>query len=301
MHKNIPLQKIETEITLKKKVSLRVLRLDLIHPEISGNKWFKLKYNIEFVKENNISTLLTFGGAYSNHIAATAFAGRHYNIKTIGIIRGEEVDNSTLLQAKNMGMQLHFVPRFLFKNKEELFEHLQKNFDLSKMHIVPEGGSNLLGVKGCKEIMEFIPNTATHICCACGTGSTAIGLLQSTSETQKVLGISSLKADGYFEKIVSQFVNDKSTEEKVTFNYNYHFGGYAKFTKELYMFTKEIEEKFKIPLDFIYTAKMLFGVMDLIEKDYFSANSEIIAIHTGGLQGNTGFEERIIPKFKTDC
>jgi 1-aminocyclopropane-1-carboxylate deaminase len=301
MHKNIPLQRIETETTIKKNVSLSVLRIDLIHPEISGNKWFKLKYNIEFIKENNIGTLLTFGGAYSNHIAATAFAGKHYNIKTIGIIRGEEVDNSTLLQAKNMGMQLYFVPRLLFKNKDELFEHLQKNFDLPKMHIVPEGGSNLLGIKGCKEIMEFIPNSATHICCACGTGSTATGVLQSALETQKIIGFSSLKAEGYFEKIVSQFINDISIEKKITFNYNYHFGGYAKFNKELYLFTKEIKEKFNIQLDYVYTSKMLFGVMDLIKKDYFLANSEIIAIHTGGLQGNAGFDERILPKFKIDC
>lgn len=298
MLQNIPIQKIETELTKRKQVSLNILRIDLVHPEISGNKWFKLKYNLEHIKQHKLSGLITFGGAYSNHIAATAYAGKLYHIKTIGIIRGEEVNNPTLIRAKELGMQLHFVSRSLFREKDKLNLFLQKEFSLQELHVIPEGGSNLLGVKGCEEIAAYIPASATHICCACGTGSTVAGILKGCRGKQKVVGISSLKALGYFEKMLVQYGIDEILKERIIFLYDYHFGGYAKLPKTLYLFAKEFSDKFSIPLDYVYTSKMLYGVMDLISKNYFPPASEIVAVHTGGLQGNIGFEQKIALKFK---
>ncbi|CAG0953903.1 MAG: pyridoxal-phosphate dependent enzyme [Bacteroidetes bacterium] len=298
MLQKIPIQKIETELTERKKVSLKILRIDLVHPEISGNKWFKMKYNLAYIKQHTLSGLLTFGGAYSNHIAATAYAGKLYHINTIGIIRGEEVSNPTLTRAKELGMQLHFVSRSLFREKDKLNLYLQKKFNLQELHVIPEGGSNLLGVKGCEEIAAYIPASATHVCCACGTGSTVAGILKGCGGKQKVIGISSLKALGYFEKMLVQYGIDEILKERIFFSYDYHFGGYAKLPKPLYLFAKEFSENYSVPLDYVYTSKMLYGVMDLIGKDYFPPASEIVAVHTGGLQGNIGFEHRIASEFK---
>ncbi|MDB4533781.1 pyridoxal-phosphate dependent enzyme [Vicingaceae bacterium] len=282
---NIPLQKIEADFLLQKNVELFILREDLIHPQISGNKWRKIKYNIVEAKEKDFDTLLTFGGAFSNHIAATAAAGNKFGLKTIGIIRGEEVKNPTLYLAKENGMELKFVSREEYRVK-----------DASKYpdcYVVPEGGSNALAVKGCSEIVENITVDYDVICCACGTGGTIAGIISSTDK--QVLGFPALKGGQFLiedikKLLIESKVNNNSTNWKLITDY--HFGGYAKVKPELIDFVKEFKGEHNILLDFIYTGKMLFGLFDMIKNSNQLDNKKIVVVHTGGIQGNKGFEDR---------
>ncbi len=305
---NIPLQGINDAITKQFGVNLLVLRLDLAQPEISGNKLFKLKYNLLEAEKAGAKTLLTFGGAFSNHIAATAAAGKKYGFKTIGIIRGEEHSelNPTLKFVADCGMKLQYVSRTFYQNKKELYEFARKQFEKEKIYFIPEGGSNALGVLGCQEITKFITRDFDYVCCACGTGATMAGVVRSLKKNQKAVGFQVLKADGYIKKEVSNWLSDSISEqesaiqnqEKVnvknnwSINEEYHFGGYAKINEELTEFIKQFEQNNTIPLDYVYTGKMMFGVYDLISKGVFKSGETVIAIHTGGLQGNSGFEFR---------
>lgn len=289
-----PLQQITDSFLEKKGIQLYLLRTDLNHPEISGNKLYKLKYNIEEAKSQNKNTLLTFGGAFSNHIAATAAAGKIANLNTIGIIRGDELPqlNPTLRLAKENGMQLYFVSRELYRNKEELQNYVRKTFN-NNCYIVPEGGSNALGVKGCAEIIKDISIPFDYICAPCGTGATLSGIVLSLNTKQQAIGFQVLKAEKYIEQELKKWLLEFNCENKNNWsiNENYHFGGYAKVNDELKAFVKEFKTNYHIPLDLIYTGKMMFGIFDLIKKDAFKTGSTIIAIHTGGLQGNKGFDD----------
>lgn len=255
---------------------MSVLRLDLIHPQISGNKWFKLKHNLAEAKKQNKDTILTFGGAFSNHIHATAVACELIGLKSIGIIRGEKEseNNFTLSSAKENGMQLHFVSREDYRKKEseEFIQELKSRF--GDFYLVPEGGNNELGSLGCEEILSESTNDFDLIICAVGTGATFRGL--SKKSKQKTIGIRVLK----------------SGEEEKDINNNYSFGGYAKHTQELLDFKNKFEKENNIPLDYIYTAKLFFAVHDLINKNEIPKNSKVLIIHSGGLQGNKGYEER---------
>lgn len=293
IEKNIPLQKIKSDFITSKGVELFVCRLDLNHPHISGNKLYKLKYNIEEAKKQGKKTILTFGGAFSNHITATAAAGKEYGFDTIGIIRGEEVSelNPTLTFAKECGMQLHFVSRALYQNKEELNKHLEQHFSSLNYYSIPEGGSNELGIKGCTEITKNIPIDFDYACCACGTGSTITGITLSLKEHQQAIGFQVLKGENYIKTEVEKWLSHfKSSENNWEINEDFHFGGYAKLKPELLNFMLEFEKKNAIPLDYIYTGKMMFGIIELIKAGKFKKGDRIIAIHTGGLQGNQGFE-----------
>ena len=305
---NIPLQGVNDAITKQFGVHLFVLRLDLVHPEISGNKVFKLKYNLLEAEKAGAKTLLTFGGAFSNHIAATAAAGKKYDFKTIGIIRGEEHSelNPTLKFATDCGMKLEYVSRTFYQNKKELYEFASKQFEKEKIYFIPEGGSNALGVLGCQEITKFIAIDFDYVCCACGTGATMAGVIKSVKNNQKAIGFQVLKADGYIKKEVSNWLTDSigeqesaiqnqekySVQNNWSINEEYHFGGYAKINEELIEFIKQFEQNNTIPLDYVYTGKMMFGVYDLISKGFFKSGKTVIAIHTGGLQGNLGFKFR---------
>ncbi len=288
------LQKINDAVTDKHKINLYVLRIDLIHPTISGNKNFKLKYNLQEAKKQDKKTIITFGGAFSNHIAATAFAGKENGFETIGIIRGDEFEklNSTLKIAQENGMQLHYVSRELYRDKDALYKYVSEKFSAENYYLIPEGGSNKLGVEGCKEILELIQIPFDYVCCACGTGATLAGIILSMSNEQKAIGFQVLKAENYIEKEIKNWLKEFNHEQKNNWqiNENYHFGGYAKRTSELINFVQQFEKENSIPLDFIYTGKMMFGIYDLIEKDFFNTNESIVAIHTGGLQGNDGFD-----------
>jgi 1-aminocyclopropane-1-carboxylate deaminase len=290
----IPLQHIDDAITRKHGIRLFVLRLDLNHSEISGNKLYKLKYNLQEAKKQNKKTLLTFGGAFSNHIAATASAGKEYGFKTIGIIRGDKLEklNPTLQFATDCGMELRCVSREEYKNKNSLafLNFLNQKFE--NFYLIPEGGSNELGVMGCKDIANNIPIDFDFICCACGTGTTMAGVTLSLKEKQTTIGFQVLKGEDYIKQEVQNWLKKFNATGQCNWmiNEDYHFGGYAKIKPELIEFIDRFKNEHAIPLDYIYTGKMLFGIYDLIEKNFFTKGQTVIAIHTGGLQGNAGFK-----------
>ena len=270
-------------------VSLYLKREDLLHPEISGNKFRKLKYNLLEAKRQKKEKLLTFGGAYSNHIAAAAAAGKEFGIKTVGVIRGEELGedlprtlaaNPTLRLAAANGMQLHFLSREDYRQKTspEILDRLA--LDHGTFYLLPEGGTNDLAVKGCEEILTEEDMGFDIICCAVGTGGTISGIINSTTENQKVLGFPALKGD---------FLATEIQKHTSKFNFelilDYHFEGYARIDRNLIEFLNTFKRDYGISLDPIYTGKMMYGILDLLQKGYFSKNTRILAIHTGGLQG----------------
>lgn len=259
-----------------------VLRLDLIHPEISGNKWFKLKYNLQQAKKVNKNTIITFGGAFSNHIAATAVACKVEGFKSIGIIRGEEssVTNPTLLLAQQNGMELLFVNRVEYTQKNDTGYLQRLRYMYPDAYIIPEGGDNALGQKGCEEILTKETSNFTTIFCAHGTGTTYKGISKSLLPNQKLTGINVLKFDAV------------TNEPQITILNNYHFGGYAKHTQELLDFKSWFEEIYSIQLDYVYTSKLFFAAFDLMRQNTLDKNQEILIIHCGGLQGNEGYEKR---------
>ena len=278
-------QKISIENT---SVSLYIKREDLLRPNISGNKFRKLKYNLSQAKSENKETLLTFGGAFSNHILAVAAAGNEQGFRTIGIIRGEELadkisENPTLQKALDFGMVFEFVGREVYREKAspKFIHQLAEKF--GDFYLIPEGGTNDLAVKGCEEILTASDGKFDYICCAVGTGGTISGLINCSKNSQQVLGFPALKGD-FLREDICKFVS-KTNWNLIT---DYHFGGYAKVSEELILFINEFYQKHKIPLDPIYTGKMMFGVLDLINKNYFPENSKILVIHTGGLQGIAG-------------
>ncbi|MDQ9020783.1 pyridoxal-phosphate dependent enzyme [Acinetobacter sichuanensis] len=279
--KTVQYQKLD----LKAPVHVTIKRLDQIHPQISGNKFFKLKYNFLEAQARGCKHIITFGGAYSNHIAATAYAAHLFGFQSIGIIRGEELAtrplNHTLSTAQQFGMQLEFVSREKYRLKEtaEFIQALKQTYPES--YIIPEGGSNDLAIQGCIEILsEHDLQDYDVICCAVGTGGTITGLINASSEHQQILGFSALKGD-FLAKEVALKTHKKNW--KITDAYC--CGGYAKTTVELLQFIEKFEQKHQIPLEHIYTGKMLFGVLDLIKKEYFEENTRILVIHSGGLQG----------------
>ena len=287
-YKPIKNQLIPVDLFSSFKCNLFLKREDLLHPFVSGNKFRKLKYNIEEAILQEKTTLLTFGGAYSNHISATAAAGKEIGIKTIGVIRGEELAkkqflNPTLQFARDCGMQLHFVSRELYKTKttSEFIDKL--HFELGDFYLVPEGGTNKFAVKGCEEILSEKDMKHNYICTAVGTGGTISGIVNSTKSHQDVIGFSALK--GTFQ---SSEVEKYTSKKNFNIIDNYCFGGYAKIDEGLIRFINNFKEKTGIALDPIYTGKMMYGIFDLIEKEYFRENSSILAIHTGGLQGIEG-------------
>ena len=278
-------------------IELQIKREDTLHPFISGNKYRKLKYNLEAALQQKQQSLLTFGGAFSNHIAAVAYAGKISKLKTIGIIRGEELKekiNPTLKFAKDCGMQLHFVTRSDYKLKDisDFQENLVQKF--GNFFLIPEGGTNELAVKGCEEILEETDKSFDLICSCVGTGGTIAGLINSSHPHQKILGFSALN----HEKLsldINTFVYQNNWE---ILN-NFTFGGYAKITDKLLEFINDFKKKYNIKLDPIYTGKMMYGVIQLIKEGYFLPQTKILCIHTGGLQGIAGMNERLKQKNKT--
>ena len=286
-----PLQELSDSLLIQKKLRVFILREDLIHSYISGNKWRKLYYNIQEAKQQRLDCLITFGGAFSNHIAATASAGKEFGFKTIGFIRGEEhlPLNSTLSYAKSCGMEFRYLTRSDYRLKETstFLNSILKND--KNFYLLPEGGTNCFAVKGCEEILTDLPVDFDYVCCACGTGGTISGIINSLKSDQKAIGFPALKGGGFLKDEIEKYVTNSQWE----LNLNYHFGGYAKVKPELINFINSFKTKHKISLDPVYTGKMLFGLWDLIEKDYFRAGSTIIAVHTGGLQGIAGMNNRL--------
>ena len=284
-----PIQEIKGSLLDEKGVRLFIKREDLIHPFVSGNKWRKLKYNLQKAKEEGQDTILSFGGAYSNHIHALAAATKALGLKSIGIIRGEEILplNDSLRYAKSCGMELSFVSREVYKRKTEIdfIESLREKF--GDFYLIPEGGYNTEGMKGCKDIAAEIDSEYDFICCACGTGTTISGIIASLPKGKKAIGFPVLKGGDFLYEEIKQLLSktEKSEDNNWHLETNYHFGGYAKWNKELVDFITDFKEKHDIQLDQVYTGKMMYGLFDLIKNDSFKEGTSIIALHTGGLQG----------------
>lgn len=284
-------QKIE--FPFSSNCTVYIKREDLIHPIVSGNKFRKLKYNILQAKGENQTKLLTFGGAFSNHIAAVAYAAKKNGFQSIGIIRGDELEykvneNPTLSFARNCGMQFEFVSREIYRKKSEpdFIENLKEKH--GDFYLIPEGGTNELAIKGCQEILNDDDNAFDYICCSVGTGGTISGIINSTSEHQKVLGFPALKS-GFLKDEICKFAKNNRWD----LISDYHFEGYGKINDELVAFINTFYKQTKIPLDSIYTGKMLYGVFDLIKKGFFPVNPNILVIHTGGIQGNQGMNIKL--------
>ncbi len=280
-------------IDLPKGISLVIKRDDLIHPFVSGNKFRKLKYNLLQAKAENQSALLTFGGAYSNHIAAVAYAGKENGFQTIGIIRGDELadkieSNPTLNFAQKCGMQFEFVSRetYRLKTEESFLEQLQQKY--GAFYFIPEGGTNAFAIQGCEEILTPEDASFDYVACAIGTGGTISGLINSVLPHQKVLGFPALKGE-FLQDEIRKFVRHENWE-LIT---DYHFGGYGKVSPDLIDWINRFYAQTQIPLDPVYTGKMVFGILDLIAKNYFPENANILLIHTGGLQGIQGMNLKL--------
>ncbi len=271
-------------------VKLFIKRDDLIHPFISGNKWRKLKYNLLKAKELNKNHLLTFGGAYSNHLLATAAAGAKFNFKTTAFVRGEKVNNPILDLCKLFGMNLIFVSREDYKEKDQL---LASNFyNDNEIYVLKEGGYGLEAEKGCREIITELKNTYDHIFCSAGTGATAAGIINGVSLSQlksKVHVVSSLKSGEFLKPEIDNLLIDKFDYQLHT---DYHFGGYAKTKPELIDFIKDFTNKTGILIDPVYTSKTLFAIQDLALKNYFKKDDNVLMIHTGGLFGILGMMDK---------
>ena len=290
-----PTQEIDLPILREMGIRLSMRRLDMVHPLVSGNKFFKLKYNIAEAKEQGKNTLLTFGGAFSNHIHAVAAAGKIEGFKTIGIIRGAETLplNSTLKFAKDSGMWLHYVDRESYRHKtqEDFLSDLQGQF--GNFLLIPEGGTNAFAIQGTKEILQAEDGRFSHLAVAIGTGGTFAGIAASILSHQTLLGFSSLKGD-FIQHEISRLLDLHQIRPKgeVRILEQYHFGGYAKHKPELLDFMMDFFAQTGIPLDPVYTGKMMFGILDQVKKKAFAPGSNILAMHTGGLQGILGFNER---------
>ncbi len=286
-------------IRFPNEIELYIKREDQLHPIISGNKFRKLKYNLLAAKHQNKNILLTFGGAFSNHIVAVAGAGKEFGFETIGIIRGEELqekihENPSLSVAQQSGMKLVFVSRATYRLKDtpEFLDEMQ--FKFGDFYLLPEGGTNELAIKGCEEILSDDDIEFSHICSSIGTGGTVSGIINSAASHQNIIGFSSLKGD-FLQNDIAKFANQKNW----SVNCEYHFGGYGKVTNELIEFINSFYLEHAIPLDPIYTGKMMFGIFDLIQNNCFPPNSKILAIHTGGLQGIAGMNIKLEKSGKT--
>ncbi len=287
---NITIDKLSIPLLKRKKVNVDILRLDKIHPLISGNKWFKLRYYIEEAKQQNKKTILTFGGAWSNHILATAAICKIKQLHSIGIIRGEEAEDLsyTLSLAKELGMQLFFISRNDYQEKK-----IPSALDNTDYYQIAEGGFGKQGAAGAATILDHCKiENYSHICCAAGTGTMAAGLLRKISPTQQVVAISVLKNYLEMEETIKK-ITDKP-ERNLTVNHNYHFGGYAKHKPALLEFMNEFYNQTSIPTDFVYTGKLCYAIMDMIKENYFSEGSNLLLIHSGGLQGNASLSKRTL-------
>ncbi len=276
------------------KVTVCMLRLDLLHPVVSGNKWFKLKYYLQEALASCKTTLASFGGAYSNHIVATAFAAREAGLNSIGFIRGELADklSPTLANAMDYGMQLVFVERNRYRHKELI---ILEN-DNPDYYWIREGGYGLLGAKGAADILSTADtSTFSHMICASGTGTMMAGLIKGCIPGQQVIGISVLKNNFSIEEELKSLLTLEEKERSFSLIHDYHFGGYGKHPEELIQFMRETWQLEELPTDIVYTSKVLFAVKNLIANSYFADGSRLLIIHSGGLQGNCSLPPNTLP------
>jgi 1-aminocyclopropane-1-carboxylate deaminase len=291
-----PISKLDHPLFIEKGVEVYIKRDDLIHSVISGNKWRKLKLNVEKFHQGKYDKLLTFGGAYSNHIAATARSGKELGFQTVGIIRGDELSaesNTTLKQADEDGMELVFTAREEYGLRSEKYYHEELRRRHGHVWIVPEGGANYYGVLGCVEIASEDEPSPTHVFSAAGTGTTVAGLMVGFGKST-IYAVSALKNGAFLKDDIELHLRgfdfDDETHQllmsQLQLETEYHFGGYAKHNEELITFMNSCFSEMNIPLDKVYTAKMFYALMDKLKKDKIPSGSTVLALHTGGLQGN---------------
>ncbi len=284
------LTKLESALLRQKKIELWLKRDDLLHPVVSGNKWRKLKYNLREAIALQKHTLISMGGAYSNHLHALAYIGNLVGFHTIGIVRGEQptFDNPTIADLKQWGMELRFISRSEYRHYRD-FNQKKTILGLgSNQYWLPEGGANSLAFQGSGEIADEIDIAYDFLCAPCGTGATLAGLINRMPGNVCALGFPALKnIEGLQAEVENWLTDPRKNWQLLT---NYHFGGFAKINAALLSFIQTFEERTGIPLDPVYTGKMLFGLFDLAAADFFAPGSRIVAIHTGGLQGKRGFK-----------
>ena len=284
---NAPLQRIDDPLLDEKSVRLFLKREDQLHPHVSGNKWRKLKYNLLYAKEAGYKTLLTYGGAYSNHILATAYAGNLFGFETIGVIRGEAYEplNPVLARAVEQGMTLHYLNRATYRSKEQP-EVQHRLFELfAPYYEIPEGGSNALAVAGCREIVADINIDFDIICCPVGTGGTLAGLVAGLEGKRQALGIAVLKGEAFLHKTVYDLLpSEAKMVQNWSISFDHHFGGYAKKDVVLHEFIERFHRLNGLLLDPVYTGKMLFGLFEMIRDEQIGEGSTVVALHTGNTQ-----------------
>lgn len=280
-------------------VRLRLLRDDLHHPELPGNKWRKLKYNLLEARAQGQHTLLTFGGAYSNHLAAVAAAGKLYDFQTIAIVRGEAAESlsPTLLRCQQAGMRLHFVSREAYRQRHDAAYLAELQLQLGPAHVIPEGGSNALALRGCAEIiaeLDAAGEAFDAVAVACGTGGTLAGLLTGLNGQRQAVGVAALKGADFLRQDVDALTMTAVCQRYTNWHLHTqaHFGGYARYSAELLSFIDGFYQRHRVVLDPVYTGKLLAGVLQLIEKGHFAEGNTVVAVHTGGLQGWAGFAQR---------
>lgn len=268
-------------------VRLGMLRLDTIHPLVSGNKWFKLKKNIQAAQAAHAEALLTFGGAYSNHLLATAAAAQAAGMASIGIVRGQPGPGTwsdTLKDCHSLGMDLVFASREIYSRKYDDTYLAQLKEQYPRAWIIPEGGNNEAGRAGAAAITTYLPEDSTHVAVAIGTGTTFSGIRETLDPRIALLGFPAMKGGAYLEPELKQCLS--GTRDNWQLCTDYHFGGFARHTETLITFMNMFYDRYQVPLDFVYTAKMMYGITEMIRNGIFPPGSHIIGIHTGGLQGN---------------
>lgn len=285
-----PVQQIKNPLFDEKGLQVFMKRDDMIHPVISGNKWRKLKYTLANAHNAGKTHLVTFGGAYSNHLLATAAAAAKFGFKSTGFVRGEEVINDTLFLCRMHGMQLIFTNRESYRDKQALFDQYFGN-DTSA-YFINEGGASAAAAQGCSELVSELPQTYDHLFCACGTGTTAAGILNGLQHLPTLFhAVPVLKGGEFIADEIKQYTTHNPMYDLHT---QYHFGGYAKTTPELIDFIKDFIASTGILIEPVYTGKMMYALFDLARKDHFKPGSSILAVHTGGLFGLLGMKEKFL-------
>lgn len=279
-----------------KVAKLSMLRLDVVHPDVSGNKWYKLKYNLQYCLGHKLNGVLTFGGAYSNHLAATAAAAHAYKLKSIAIVKGTyaaEQLTPTLQFCKAHGMELIFVAHETYKQKNDADYLHELSLKYPDMHIVPEGGANEEGRSGAGEICSYISGEYNYVALSVGTGTTLTGIVNALPDDRKILGFAPMKRGAYLQDELKTYIHSGKQDSYRIYD-NWHFGGFGKHNSELLDFMNSFYTAQHIPLDVVYTSKMMFGIRELIHRSEWGSDSKILCIHTGGLQGNASVKDRLV-------
>ena len=288
-----PVEPLHLPLFDEKGVHVSIKRDDLIHPFISGNKWRKLKHTLQHARQTGRNHLVTFGGAWSNHLLATACAGARFGFRTTAFVRGEAVSNPVLSLCRLFGMQLRFVPRGAYRDKDTLFaSHFAHD---PQAYCIAEGGYSTHGARGCGEIFDELDRTYDHLCCACGTGTTLAGLAAAKHARglpTKLHGVPVLAGGSFIADAVSSLYPDLPTGT-ITLHTDYHFGGYAQHTEALNRFIQTFCSQTGILIEPVYTGKLFFAIFDLIDRGYFKPGEHILLLHTGGLTGILGMHEQL--------